>query len=92
MVIITLIVEVKCSAFLLTICCKEEVQWTIEVYHIPVESQYHIVFISKYRKRVLYGKLREDVRDILSTLCKYKDVEIIAGAVCIKEDSRSTAV
>ena len=31
----------------------------------------------------MYGQLRNDVRDIISTLCKYKDVEIIDGAVCI---------
>ena len=38
---------------------------------------------SEYRKKVLYGKVREDVRDIISTLCKYKDVDIIAGTVCV---------
>lgn len=32
---------------------------------------------------MLYGKIREDVREIISTLCKYKNVEIIAGAVCV---------
>ncbi len=32
--------------------------------------------------KVLYGKVREDVRKIISTLCRYKGVEIIAGAVC----------
>ena len=30
----------------------------------------------------MYGKVREDVREILRTLCKYKKVEIIEGAVC----------
>lgn len=46
------------------------------------KCQYHIVFIPKYRKKILYGKVREDVRGILSALCKYKNVDIIAGAVC----------
>lgn len=41
------------------------------------KCQYHIVFIPKYRKKVLYGKLRLDVKDILSTLCRYKGVEVI---------------
>ncbi|MFQ9541647.1 MAG: transposase [Anaerobutyricum soehngenii] len=31
---------------------------------------YDIIFIPKYRKKVLYGKLSNDVRKILSTLCK----------------------
>lgn len=31
----------------------------------------------------MYGRVREDMREILRTLCKYKKVEIIEGAVCI---------
>lgn len=27
--------------------------------------------------------MREDIREIITVLCKYKDVEIIAGAVCM---------
>ena len=50
--------------------------------HTKWKCQYHIVFIPKYRKKVLYGKIKQDVRDIISTLCKYKDIDIIAGAVC----------
>ena len=45
--------------------------------HTRWKCQYHIVFIPKYRKKVLYGKVKEDVREILSTLCKYKGVDII---------------
>lgn len=51
--------------------------------HTKWKCQYHIVFIPKYRKKVLYGRLREDVREILATLCKYKNIEIISGAVCL---------
>ena len=50
--------------------------------HTRWKCQYHIVFIPKYRKKVLYGQLRQDVREIIKTLCKYKNVEIISGAVC----------
>ena len=39
--------------------------------------------IPKYRKKVLYGRLKADVRDIIATLCRYKGVEIIDGAVCL---------
>ena len=51
--------------------------------HTRWKCQYHIVFIPKYRKKKLFGQLKFDVREILSTLCKYKGVEIIEGAVCI---------
>ena len=49
--------------------------------HARWKCQYHIVFIPKYRKKKLFGQLRLDVREILSTLCQYKGVEIIEGAV-----------
>lgn len=34
-------------------------------------------------KVLLYGQMREDVREIIQELCKYKGVEIISGAVCV---------
>jgi putative transposase len=40
------------------------------------------VFIPKYRQKRLYGKLREDLKEIIRTLCEYKKVEIVNGAVC----------
>lgn len=60
--------------------------------HTRWKCQYHIVFIPKYRKKILYGKVREDVREILSTLCKYKNVDIIAGAVCADHVHLSVAI
>lgn len=60
--------------------------------HVRWKCQYHIVFIPKYRKKVLYGKLKADVRDIISTLCRYKDVEIIDGAVCEEHIHLSVAI
>ena len=50
--------------------------------HTKWKCQYHIVFIPKYRKKKLFGQMKRDVREILSTLCKYKGVEIIECAVC----------
>lgn len=41
------------------------------------------MFIPKYRKKVLYGKIRDDIREIIKVLCKYKNVQIIAGTVRI---------
>jgi len=39
------------------------------------------VFIPKYRRKILYGKVKDDVREILKRLCEYKKVEIMGGAV-----------
>ena len=60
--------------------------------HTRWKCQYHIVFIPKYRKRILYGRLREDVKEIISTLCKYRKVDIIAGAVCKDHVHLSVAI
>ena len=30
----------------------------------------------------MYGRVKQDVREIIKTLCSYKKVEIIKGAVC----------
>ena len=51
--------------------------------HTKWKCQYHIVFIPKYRRKVIYGKVKADIREILRTLCRYKKVEIIEGAVCV---------
>ena len=38
------------------------------------------------------GRIRRDVREIIATLCQYKNVEIIAGAVCIDHVHLSVAI
>ena len=50
--------------------------------YIKWKCQYYIVFVSKYRKKTLYGQLQRDVREIIITLCKYKGVDSISGALC----------
>ena len=45
--------------------------------HTRWNCKYHIVFIPKYRRKEIYGKLRSDIGKILRTLCEYKEVEII---------------
>ncbi len=41
--------------------------------------KYHIVFIPKYRRKVIYNKLRKDIQDYIKDLCKWKGVEIVEG-------------
>ena len=47
--------------------------------HTKWMCKYHIVFTPKYRRKVIYNQLREDIGEILRTLCRYKGVEIIEG-------------
>ena len=44
--------------------------------------KYHIVFAPKYRRKIIYKKIREDIIHIFKELCKRKGVEIIAGECC----------
>ena len=60
--------------------------------HTKYRCQYHIVFIPKYRKKVLYGRLRQGVREIITELCKYKGVTIISGAACIDHVHLSVSI
>ena len=48
--------------------------------HTTWNCTYHIVFIPKYRKKILFGKVRKDVGEILRKLCEMKGVELIEGA------------
>ena len=50
--------------------------------HTRRKCQYHIVFIPKYRRKIIYGQIKADLREIIRVLCKYKHVEIIEGAIC----------
>jgi putative transposase len=49
--------------------------------HVRWECLYHIVIVPKYRKRVLYGKIRSRLREILRELAKRVGIEIKEGNV-----------
>ena len=50
--------------------------------HTKWECKYHIVFAPKYRRQVIYGKVKEDIGKMLRKLCEYKGVEIIEAEAC----------
>ena len=43
--------------------------------HTSWNCKYHIVLVPKYRRKVIYGKLRKDIGKILRTLCDYKHIQ-----------------
>ena len=45
--------------------------------HSRYNCTYHIGFLPKYRRKVMYGKLRAEVGEILGKVCKMEDVTII---------------
>ena len=50
--------------------------------HTTWECKYHIVFAPKYRRQIIYGKLKADIGKILRELCERKGVEIIEAECC----------
>ena len=50
--------------------------------HTRWNCKYHIVFAPKYRRRVIYGKIKADIGIMLRKLCEYKEVEILEAEAC----------
>ena len=50
--------------------------------HTTWNCKYHIVFAPKYRRQVIYGKIKADIGKILRQLCERKGVEIIEATAC----------
>ena len=50
--------------------------------HTKWNCKYHIVFAPKYRRQIIYNKLKEDIGKILRQLCEQKKVEIHEANAC----------
>ena len=51
--------------------------------HTKWNCKYHIVFTPKFRRKIIYGKLKREIGEILRELCRWKQVEIIEAHACI---------
>jgi len=47
--------------------------------HTVWECKYHIVWVPKRRRKVIFGQLRRDIGTIIRRLCKYKGIEMMEG-------------
>ena len=47
--------------------------------HSVWDCKYHVVFIPKYRKKTLYGELRQRLGDVFRTLAKQKECQVVEG-------------
>jgi len=50
--------------------------------HTKWNCKYHIVFAPKYRRKIIFGKLKEEIGKILRELCNWKQVNIIEAEIC----------
>lgn len=51
--------------------------------HAVWECKYHVVWVPKNRRKIIYGKLRQEVGTILRRLCEYKGIKIIEAKACV---------
>jgi putative transposase len=47
--------------------------------HTKWECKYHVVFIPKYRRKVLYGQLRQELGEVFRELARQKESRIEEG-------------
>ena len=59
---------------------KNEINHTA---HSSYRCEYHIVFAPKYRRKVVYGKIKADIGEIIRKLCKQLKVEILEAEACV---------
>lgn len=51
--------------------------------HTKWNCKYHIIWIPKFRRKIIYGKYRREIGQIIRQLCEYKGIQIIEAHACI---------
>ena len=51
--------------------------------HTKWECKYHVVWIPKYRQKVLYGQWRRHLGELLHGLARQKESQILEGHLCV---------
>ena len=49
--------------------------------HAIFDIKYHVVWITKYRYKILRGRVAERARDLIRQICAARDVAIIRGSI-----------
>lgn len=50
--------------------------------HTKWNCKYHVVFAPKYRRQIIYGRIKQDIGKILRDLCERKEINIIETECC----------
>ena len=49
--------------------------------HAVYDIKYHVIWVTKYRYKVMRGRIAERARDLIRQICAARDVEIVRGSV-----------
>ena len=47
--------------------------------HVRWECKYHVIWIPKYRRKVIFGNIRKNIGRILRELCEQKNIDMLEG-------------
>jgi putative transposase len=47
--------------------------------HVRWECKYHVIFMPKYRRKVIFGNMRSPIGQILRDLCNQKGIALLEG-------------
>ena len=50
--------------------------------HSKWDCKYHIVWIPKYRRKTLYGYIRQHLGDVIRELARQRESQVLEGHVC----------
>jgi len=51
--------------------------------HTVWDCKYHVIWIPKYRKKILYGQLRKELGPVMKELTKQKESEVLEGELVV---------
>ena len=51
--------------------------------HSVWDCKYHIVWIPKYRRKVLFGRIREHLGEVIRELARQKECQVLEGHLCL---------
>jgi putative transposase len=51
--------------------------------HTVWDCKYHVIWIPKYRRRVLYGQLRKELAPVIKELARQKESEVLEGELVV---------
>src|SRR5260370_5722001 len=49
--------------------------------HATFDLKYHVIWITKYRYKILRGRIAERARDLIRQVCQAREVVIVRGSV-----------
>jgi putative transposase len=51
--------------------------------HTVWDCKYHVIWIPKYRRKILYGQLRKELAPVIKELAREKQSEVLEGELAV---------